>query len=190
MRLPDHHIIGLNVTFSSFSTLSGFWPGSENSGLLAPSPSAFHLSRDVRQILFDKSRPLYSMANKGLQMELLLWRATKHEARESKSRGKEVYLAPLNCTRHPEGYPLTIYLQRDVQNEGNDSDVFTRCGPTYDLWLPTMEQKTAASMLQNMQRKTVYVRQINAYSDRRDIRVRETIFSVRHPPSLCRAGQT
>jgi hypothetical protein len=166
------------------------WSGSENSGLLAPSPSAFYLSGDVRQIHFDKSRPLYSMTNKGLQMELLLQRATKLEAMESKFRGKEVYLAPLNCTRHPEGYPLAIYLQRGVQNEGNDSDGFTRCGPTYGPWLPTTEQEATAPMLQNMERKTVYVKQIDAYSDRQEIGVRQTVFSVRHPPLLYRLSET
>jgi hypothetical protein len=98
------------------------WEDVRESGLLALSPSTFRDCGNIRQTLFDRERPVYSMTNKGLRMELLLWR--RIELEHPKINDMKVFLAPLNCTRHQEGHPIAIYLQTSMHNE---SGHFTRC---------------------------------------------------------------
>jgi hypothetical protein len=132
------------------------WTGAE-SGLLAPFPAYFHHSGDLRRILFDKDRPVYSMTNKGLQMGFLLLEQMESVSPSTKFSGK-TYLASLNCTRDPEGWPLAIFLRSDPEN--NDiPNTFTRY-TSPDLKLTTMSATNAASILK-IQRQTVYIKQTN-----------------------------
>jgi hypothetical protein len=117
------------------------WDGisDADTGLLAPSPAEFRNSADIRRITFDKDRPEYAMTNKGLRMALLLGKETVLHTVYRRQARSDVYLAPLNCTRDLEGHPLAIYLKKDADGEGNETNRFARCFPRAGAGLTTVK---------------------------------------------------
>jgi len=198
------------------------WEGisDADTGLLAPSPAEFGNSADIRQITFDKDRSEYAMTNEGLRMALLLGKETALQSTHHQQACSDVYLAPLNCTRDLEGHPLAIYLKKDTDGEGNETNRFARCFPRAGAGLTTVklmqdlkeselvwatERARAAKyhmrplnpmrsaiyseksayfqstyLLEPMQRRTVYVRQRDGYTDS-NAACRPRRFSIRYP---------
>jgi hypothetical protein len=117
------------------------WEGetASNTGLLALSPASFRNCENIGQIIFDKERPEYYMTNKGLRMGLLLWRRTAITTGDGQGSGKEVYVAPLNCTRNPSGHPVAIHLKKDEADKVGVTNGFTRYSPRSGVSLVTVE---------------------------------------------------
>ena len=148
------------------------WAGAE-SGLLAPSPAYFRHSGDIRRILFDKDRPVYSMTNKGLQIGLLLLEQTQPVS-------PPTYLASLNCTRDSEGRPLVIFLRSDLENKDIPNAFIRYTSP--NLKLTTMSATNAASILK-IQRQTVYIKQSDLIRGSRQDSMRFQ-FIIKYPASF------
>jgi hypothetical protein len=117
------------------------WEGeaTPNTGLLALSPASFRNCENIRQIVFDKERPEYSMTNKGLRMGLLLWRGTAIKTGDNQGSDNEVYVAPLNCTRNPSSHPVAIHLKKDEADKVGVTNGFTRYSPRSGVSLVTVE---------------------------------------------------
>jgi hypothetical protein len=153
-------------------------------GLLASSPARFRRSGDIRQIPFDVNRPVYSMTNKGLRMELLLWRETEFENHPHyKGNGINIYLAPLNCTRHPEGHPIAIYLRTGTQNIADVGADFTRGFPRGPK-LATVDMDFPSPTLKDEGRKIVNVKQVDIGRARSVPTIQTHLLMIRYPPVL------
>lgn len=166
------------------------WDGYlRETGLLAPSPARFRNSGDIRRMLFDADRPIYSMANKGMRMELLLWRETDFERPgfHYKLDDVRLYLAPLNCTRHPEGHPVAIYLRTGKQGVGNAGNEFTRGFPRGPR-LATM-QTTFSGYVKEGGRKIVYVKQVDNDPVQRVNLGHAGSLRIRYPSAQCQILQ-
>jgi hypothetical protein len=80
-------------------------------GLLAMSPLAFKDSGDVIRCQgVDTCRPPYSMTNKGLRVEYLLYNQNSSMPFLGKSGLDGPVLAPLNCVREDTGDFIALYL--------------------------------------------------------------------------------
>ena len=110
-------------------------------GMLAPSPALFRSSGDIRQRSFDERRPPYSMTNKGLRMELLLWRQEQLETAQDQACGKHIYVVPLNCTRYNGDEPLCIFLKSATPTNDGIPYGYTRV-PTQDYTRHRMQERT------------------------------------------------
>ena len=114
-------------------------PFAMDTGLLAPSPVEFRNSGDIRQITFDKRRTEYSMTNKGLRLTLLLLKQNVQQMTQHQGASRDLYLAPLNCTRGHEGHPLAIYLKKNAEQTGSKINGFARCCPRSGASLTTLK---------------------------------------------------
>jgi hypothetical protein len=75
-------------------------------GLLARSPVAFQHSGDIQRVAFEMNEAPYSMTNKWLRLELVLYQS------DLQSCHMGALIAPLNCARRGDQDPLAIYLKR------------------------------------------------------------------------------
>lgn len=189
------------------------WEGTSrmDTGLLASSPVEFSKSGNIRRVLWDGDRPEYSMTNRGLRMELTLLQQ-KNGSHEWDMDGK-MYLAPLNCTRDPKGYPIAIFLKQVAAERNSVGSKFIRClsrpgaslimlpiskGPPAD----TLKQEcfmrvvngsaysydprhpsTSAGVVYSVRRSTVYVKQLDN-DPGHNLVYRPRRFAISYPPSL------
>ena len=92
-------------------------------GLLAPSPAAFENSKDITANGFDfqypylRTRSVYAMTNKGLEIELLLnYKGYRDFAGESRLE----FFTPLRCRRdYGKGEIITLCVQETGEGTGN-----------------------------------------------------------------------